>query len=216
MLCLHGKEATSSTTENGNFWFCNQYPKCRFVCSEEESYLYERAMQAFLAVNQVPPRCCVLEDPDDTQDPGKPREYNFAKFCVVKDPEKESYGRPFFMCSKKDNRCEYFEWGDEVIKEKPLCKHGKRCRIWKVKKQGPNHGRSFLCCPQLIREKQCNFFKWVDPAPVRNPIKNTFDEENDDLKNTFDEENDDPFTTYVPKFYADYRCTSPKRVRRYK
>ena len=193
MLCLHGKEAASSTTGNGTFWFCNQYPKCQFICTEEESYLYERAIHAFLAVNHVLPRCCVSEDPDDTLDPDKPRECNFAKFYVVKDPEKESYGRPFFSCSKKDDRCEYFEWGDEVIKEKPLCKHGKRCRVWKVKKEGPNQGRSFARCPDP-REERCNFFEWFDP----------------------DKESDDPFTTYVPRFYTNYKCKSQKRIKRYK
>ena len=60
--------------ENGTFWFCNQYPKCQFVCTEEESYLYERAIHAFLAVNHVLPQCCVLEDPNDAQNPDKPRE----------------------------------------------------------------------------------------------------------------------------------------------
>ena len=101
-----------------------------------------------------------------TLDPCKPRERNFAKFYVVKDPEKESYGRPFFSCSKKDDQCEYFEWGDEVIKEKPLCKHGKRCRVWKVKKEGPNQGQSFARCPDP-REERCDFFEWLDPTPVK-------------------------------------------------
>ena len=191
MQCLHGKEAASLANENGNFWFCAQNPKCQFICSEDDSYLYEKAIQAFLSANQALPRCCVLKD--------------FAKFNVVKDPNKKSYGRGYFMCPKKDNRCEYFEWGDETIIEKPFCKHGKRCRVWKVKKEGPNQGRSFLCCPHLIREEQCDFFRWFDSTPVPNRVKNTFDEENDD-----------PFTAYVPKFYADYKCTSPKRVRRYK
>ena len=40
-------------TENGTFWFCNQYPKCQFECSEEADYLYERAIHVFLAVNHV-------------------------------------------------------------------------------------------------------------------------------------------------------------------
>ena len=124
MQCLHGKEAASSTTEKGDFWFCAQNPKCQFICSEEEGHLYDRAIQAFLAVNQVLPKCCVLEDPDD------PQECNFAKIYVVKDPQKENYGRPFYRCSKKEGeRCGYFEWGDETIIQKPLCKHGKRCNL---------------------------------------------------------------------------------------
>ena len=100
MLCLHEKEVTSSTKENGTFWFCNQYPKCQFVCSEE-SYLYERAIQVFLAVNHALPQRCVLEDPNDAQNSDKPQECSLVKFYVVKNPEKESYGRAFFSCSKK-------------------------------------------------------------------------------------------------------------------
>ena len=190
MQCLHGKEAKSSSTKNGNFWFCAQNPKCQFICSEGDSYLYEKAIQAFLSTNQALPRCCVFE--------------NFAKFNVVKDPSKESYGRPFFVCSKKNDRCEYFEWGDETIIEKPFCKHGKRCKVWKVKKEGPNQGRSFLICPHRHGEK-CDFFKWFDSTPVPNPMKNTFVEKNDCI---------DPFTAYVPKFYTDYSCTTPKRVKK--
>ena len=41
MQCLHGKEAASLANENGNFWICAQNPKCQFICSEDDSYLYE-------------------------------------------------------------------------------------------------------------------------------------------------------------------------------
>ena len=204
MKYLHGKEALASTTENGNFWICAQYPKCQFICSEDDGYLYDKAIQAFLATNQVLPKCCVLKDSND------PQERNFAKIWVVKDPEKESYGRPFFTCSKKDDRCEYFEWGDETIIQKPLCKHGKRCRVWKVKKEGPNQGRSFIRCPQP-REERCNFFNWFDPTPVPNPVE----------KNTSNKKNDETYQSiYTPNYYTDYSCTTPieytpmsKRVR---
>ena len=168
MQCLHGKEAASSTTKNGDFWFCGQNPKCQFICSEEEGLLYDGAIQAFLAANCVLPKCCVLEDPED------PQECNFAKIRVVKDPQKANYGRPFFTCSKKKERCEYFEWGDETIVPKPLCKHGKRCKLWRVTKEGPNQGRAFLRCPER-GEEQCKFFEWVDVAetPVSRILKMT-------------------------------------------
>ena len=205
MQCLHGKEAASSTTENGNFWFCAQYPKCQFICTEEDGYLYDKAIQAFLTANQVLPKCCVFEDPDDINDP---QECNFAKIYVVKDPMKESYGRPFFTCSKKDNRCEYFEWGDETIIQKPLCKHGKRCRVWKVKKEGPNQGRSFAKCPQ--REERCNFFEWLDLAPVPNPVGKKPVGKKPVGKNT-SEENDETYqSVYTPNYYMEY-TPIPKR-----
>ena len=146
MLCLHGKEAVA-TTENGDFWICAQNPKCTLICTEEDGLLYDKAIQTFLSVNQVLPKCCILEDPDD------PQECNFAKIYVVKDPLKENYGRPFFKCSKKNDRCDYFEWGDEPIIEKPLCKHGKRCKLWKVKKRRSKPWAFLLQMSRTIRRE---------------------------------------------------------------
>ena len=157
MLCLHGKPAVSSTTENGTFWFCGEHPKCHFICSEEERYLYDKAIQAFLATKQERPKCCAVNRTGPFSE-----ERNFAKIEVVKDPQKANYGRPFFKCSKKDERCNYFEWGDEVIIPKPLCMHRKTCKVQKVKKEGPNQGRPFLCCPEPVEER-CKFFKWFNP-----------------------------------------------------
>ena len=57
MLCLHGKPAVTSTTENGTFWSCGEPSSC-FVCSEEEKQLYDKAIKAFLATKQDRPRCC--------------------------------------------------------------------------------------------------------------------------------------------------------------
>lgn len=86
-------------------------------------------------------------------------EYNYAGFDVVKDLTKASYGRPFFKCSRGYNGCNYFEWGDETIIPKPVCRHGKPCRLQKVKKEGSNQGREFFCCPEP-KENSCKFFKW--------------------------------------------------------
>ena len=47
MLCLHGKEATKSTTENGTFWFCNQPKECLFVCSDQQGNLCNAAIKDF-------------------------------------------------------------------------------------------------------------------------------------------------------------------------
>ena len=216
MQCLHGKAAASSTTENGDFWFCAQNPKCEFLCSEEDGLLYDRAIQAFLATNQVLPKCCVLEDPDDDQ------ECNFAKIYVVKDPLKENYGRPFFKCSKKDGeRCNYFEWGDEPIIEKPLYKHGKRCKLWKVKKEGPNHGRSFFKCPELY-EESCKFFKWIKTPPTPSPPTSPSPTPSPSPKKLLTsslwgkmpvginaEENNETRSIYIPNYYTDYSNTTP-------
>ena len=156
MLCLHGTPAASSTTENGSFWFCGEYDKCHFICPEDEGYLYDKAIRAFLATKQERPMCCAI-------DSSNPKERNYAKMRVVNDIQKANFGRPFFKCSKKDEKCEYFEWGDEIIIPKPLCKHGKPSKLQKVKKQGPNRGRTFFCCPEQF-EESCKFFEWFDGA----------------------------------------------------
>ena len=134
MLCLHGKEALSSYNENGPFWFCSQVGKddCHLMCSEEGGYLYDKAIQAFLATKQERPKCCAVDKTSEKR--------NFAKMFVVKDLPNENFGRPFFRCPKKNERCEFFEWGNEVIIPKPLCKHGKPCKVREVKKEGFNQG----------------------------------------------------------------------------
>ena len=106
MRCLHKLPARTSETENGLFWFCIQKPTCNFICSEDEGYLYEMGIIAFERTKQPQPYCC-----------GN----NPAKLRVVKDITKQNYGRPFFVCPKETERCEYFGWGDETILPKPYC-----------------------------------------------------------------------------------------------
>ena len=161
MLCLHGKPAATSTTEKGTFWFCGEPSSCHFICSEEQAFLYDKAIKEFLTTKQDRPRCCGVA-------PETSAERNYARIRVVRDIAKTNFGRPFFTCSKENDRCAYFEWGDEIIITKPLCKHGKPCKLQKVKKEGPNQGRNFLCCPEPI-EKSCKFFKWFETPNPREP-----------------------------------------------
>ena len=151
MLCLHGKPAVTSTTDKGTFLFCGEPFSCNFVCPVEHASLYEEAIQKFLATKQTRPVCCAI---------GTTEERRHAKTRVVRDASKASFGRPFFVCSKEKDKCHYFEWGDEIIIPKPLCSHGKPCTIHVVKKEGPNKGRSFLCCAEPVQES-CKFFLWV-------------------------------------------------------
>ena len=130
MLCLHGKPAVTSTTENGfTFWFCGEPSGC-FICSEEEAPLYDQGIKAFLSVNQERPKCCTI-----TCDAVGERCY--AKFRVLTGKEKhrwwsggkkENVGRPLFTCGNRhrwDSRgCGYVEWGDRHIIPRPTCKHG--------------------------------------------------------------------------------------------
>ena len=66
-----------------------------------------------------------------------------------------------FVCSKDANRCEYFEWADEIILPKPNCYHNETCRSWIVKKEGSNIGKKFFCCPRKREAGKCKFFQWA-------------------------------------------------------
>ena len=148
MLCLHNKPTGKIKTEKGTLWVCQQPSTCHFSCSEDQKYLYSRAVERFLRTNQAQPLCCMGE--------GTSRNYAKMKVDVV-----TSLARPFFVCSKKDDPCKYFAWGDEVITRRPLCKHGKPCNLEKIDKEGPNQERYFFCCHEP-KEKDCNFFIWYD------------------------------------------------------
>ena len=174
MLCLHREEAGTSTTKKGTFWHCKQEDSpCHFKCSEDQVDLYDKAVKKFLATKQDRPKCCgvapeaskiglVLDRRSSyfgRREPSPDR--NYAKMLVVTDMEKESYGRPFFVCSKRKEWCNYFAWGDEHIIKRTLCKHGKPCELHTVKKEGPNYCRSFFCCPRPKNE-DCKFSVWFD------------------------------------------------------
>ena len=202
MLCLHGKPDVTSTTENGTFWFCGEPCRCDFICSDEQAYLYEEAIKAFLATKQNRPACCRI---------GTSEEYNYARLRVVRDAEKESFGRPFFTCSKENDRCNYFEWGDEIITPKPLCKHGKRSKLQKVKKEGPtNKGWSFLCCPEP-RNESCKFFRWYEAPKPKEPEENPFKwPETQSPVEPSVEDPLEPFTTVLFTNPTSYRYTIKK------
>ena len=91
MKCLHGEPCAQSTTEKGSFWFCNQNPSCNLICSEDESYLYEKAIGAWKSTKQSQPRC--------------EKHSKLPKMRIVKNLLKANYGRPFFVCSDQTNPC---------------------------------------------------------------------------------------------------------------
>ena len=160
MLCLHGEKATSSTTKDGTFWFCNKSDKCRFVCSDELKDLYEAAIKTFLETKQPLPKCCMGEKTPRTH----------AEMKVVTDMNKANFGRPFFKCPKRDNNCDYFKWGDQIILEKPLCLHRKPSRLLRVKKEGPNKDRCFFCCAEKRQDNKCQFFEWFKGPDPEDPL----------------------------------------------
>ena len=57
---------------------------------------------------------------------------SWPKMRVVKDIFKPSFGRPFFVCSEKENPCSFWQWGDVI---RPQCYHGVQCSTSKVKKK---------------------------------------------------------------------------------
>lgn len=81
---------------------------------------------------------------------------------MVKDKMKQSYGRPFFVCSDRENPCKFWQWGDVFESPRPVCQHGMVCGVRKVKKDGPNQNRLFYCCP---KEDACGFFEWKQQGP---------------------------------------------------
>ena len=151
MLCLHGKPTGKIKTEKGTLLTCQQPSTCHFSCSEDQKYLYSRAVECFLRTNQDRPLCCMGE--------GTSRNYAKMKADTV-----TSLGRPFFVCSKKDDPCNYFAWGDKHIIPRPVCKHGKPSQLFTVKNEGPNKDRKFFGCDEQ-KENKCNFFKWFREEP---------------------------------------------------
>jgi hypothetical protein len=111
--CLHGKVAASTTTKNGTFSFCGENPSRDFFCSEEDCYMYTRAVAAFRGSGSIHLVCLTHQ--------------KFARLCVVKDTMKDNYGRPFFMCSERKNTCRFWQRGDVFEGPRPLCQHGMMC-----------------------------------------------------------------------------------------
>jgi hypothetical protein len=133
--------------------------------------LYEKAFTAFNKANHSPPVCC---------------DNNVAKFRVVLDSEKDNYGRPYFVCSKHTDRCEYFEWGDKVILQRPRCYHNETSKKRRVMKPGPNKGRLFFSCPRQYNDvAQCTFFQWEDETPPKTPPKREKKDDDDDIISQF-------------------------------
>ena len=165
MLCLHGKPTGEIKTKKGTLLTCQQPSTCHFSCSEDQKYLHGRAVECFLRMNQDRPLCCMGED--GTR--------NYAKMKV---DTVTALGRPFFVCSKEDDPCNYFAWGDKRIIPRPVCKHGKPSQLVKVNKERPTKERkSYFACGEPV-ENRCRFFKWYkeeseDLAETTRRILNT-------------------------------------------
>ena len=147
MECLHGVPAASVITKNGKFWRCDNkhYKSCEFFCPDQDRSLFETALLLWKTNGAPRPVCHVHQKP--------------AKMRVVRNVAKQNFGRPFFVCSSRENPCSFWEWGDRVEIPRPTCQHGLICRVRKVKKEGNNQGHLFYCCPNQ-KETSCGFFEW--------------------------------------------------------
>ena len=92
------------------------------------------------------------------------------KMRVVKDIFKPSFGRPFFVCSDKENPCSLWQWGDVI---RPQCYHGIQCSTRKVKKESANHGRLFDACSKG-KDDSCGYFEWHDKKEDEDPFEAFF------------------------------------------
>ncbi|CAB4006046.1 endonuclease 8-like 3 isoform X2 [Paramuricea clavata] len=150
----------------GSFWFCGKKPSCGFLCKEEDGYLFQIALTTWRAMGLTQPICESHRKP--------------AKFRVVKDMLKKSYGRPYFTCASRENPCSLWMWAEEKEAEKPNCYHNKPCAVKRVKKQGPNTGKKFFCC---CNKNRCDYFEWGPEELPKQP---------------------DTMAPFVPLFYNRY------------
>ena len=51
-----------------------------------------------------------------------------AKLCVGKDKIKQSYGRPYFVCSEHENPCKFWQCGD-IFGSQDLCVYTVWCAV---------------------------------------------------------------------------------------
>ena len=96
----------------------------------------------------------------------------YAQMKADTDMESDSFGRPYFVCSKKTDPCRYFAWGDQTIIPRPLCEHGEPCdkKEWK---EGRNKGRYFFSCAKPSCGAPCKFFKWMKTEDQREIAEDT-------------------------------------------
>ncbi|XP_014248462.1 DNA topoisomerase 3-alpha [Cimex lectularius] len=111
--------------------------------------------------------------------PREPPDDNVEHKCFCDLPVKKltvrkegpNLGREFLICSKDtDDKCGYYAWFDELTEEsnstKCFCNLSVRKLV--VKKDGPNKGKTFFCCPKGQNEpNRCSFFLWEEESSNR-------------------------------------------------
>ena len=153
MECLHGEPASSSKTTNGIFLYCGQQPSCIYFCQQVDCSYFYNVIVLWRNSNILQPKCHEHK--------------KLIKMRVVKDIFKPSFGRPFFVCSDKENPCSLWQWSDVI---RPQCYHDIQCSTRKVKKESANHGRLFDACSKG-KDDSCGYFEWHDKKEDEDPFE---------------------------------------------
>ena len=81
--------------QKGTFWFCGQKPSFEFFCPTKIALCLEKPCHLFREIGCVNPRCLGMD--------GRQR-CKWLKMCIT--------GRPFFVCSERDDPRAFWQWGD--------------------------------------------------------------------------------------------------------
>jgi hypothetical protein len=74
-----------------------------------------------------------------------------------------SKGHRYWSCANFDDPCDFRVWEGA-----PRCRDGLFCAMKVVKRDGPNQGKFFWCCP-MDGDNGCKYFKWVSSATDGEP-----------------------------------------------
>ena len=162
MLCLHGKPAVISTTENGTFWTCGEPSTC-FVCSRGQKQSYDKAIKAFLATKQDRPVCCGIVPATKARAIKRywANHHKYRSYTGTTPPKRynpHKYLGPYVSAADVERR--YARFGVYT---------GKEC--WGDFKE-ENIGRPFFACEKCNERnpKGCGYFEWGDRNIITKPI----------------------------------------------
>ena len=160
MLCLHGKPAVLSTTENGTLWTCGEPSTC-FRCSRGQKKSYDKAIKAFLATKQDRPVCCGIVPADKARTINRywANYHKYRTYTETSDGYNpfKSLGR---YISAADVEQRYARFGVYTGKE------------WEDDFKEGNIGRPFFMCGNSTDRNPwgCGYFEWGDKNIVTKPI----------------------------------------------
>ena len=99
------------------YFYCGQKPSCNFFCPQNDCGYFETAIAMGRNSGTPQPKCHEHK--------------KLAKIRVVKDILKPSFGRPFFVCSEKENPCSFWQWGDVSDRNATMVYNVRRVKLKK-------------------------------------------------------------------------------------